>query len=216
MADLLPPAPRRLSSRYTSTRTVGAIALMLGAIGVALGYGIWQIDSAQQILRDGRVWAEAKGSSPAIVDGHVTTHDFVLDSYKLKVTFSDQDGKKREGETEFETLFTSVDQNAPAEVHYAIDHPDQFALNWAIDVTGGRWMAFAFMAIIGVFLIGGSLAFLGYKLLSTTRAASRAALQGVEAICAVTLVEQQIVQGKTTGRLIYHYALPEHLARGGA
>ncbi len=212
---LLPPAPRQLVSGYVFKRLAGAGLLCLAAVAVAAAYAVWQWSEVQTLQRDQRLWAEGEVQAPAEVEGQKESRDFILNSYKLNVRFADEDGVLHSGKVDFDLLFSSADEAAQPAVRYHRGRPDEFALNWAAQASKGRWASFAFMTVVGVGLIGGSLLIVGIAAFRTTRAQTHAARVGVEVECVVSRVDEQLVNGRKTGSLIYVFLLPEHFTNGG-
>lgn len=215
MSELLPPAPRKLRSGYVGKRLVGGALGIVAAIAVAGAYGYWQWGSAQAILHDQALWARGEVVAEAAVDGRETSRSFILNSYDLKVRYLDEASQLHEREVEFDLLFVSVDQDRPTLVKFDRATPDDFVLSWAAESTTARWASFGFMALAGIGLIGGSLAFLGVGAIRSARAAEAAASRGIEVECPITGFEPQVVQGKATDNMVYRFRLPEHVTPDG-
>lgn len=214
MSHHLPLAPRQLAPGHLARGLVGGALAMLAALGIAGGYGVWQWGAAQDIVHDSALWRDGDVTTPADVEGRQTSHSFLFNDYDLQVRFRDETGEPHEGKVEFSRLFTSVDADAPTEVRFRKGHPEDFVLSWAAASTTSRWMAFLFMALAGVGLIGGSVFFLGFSAVKNARVAKDVAERGVEVECELTQVEEQVVQGRATGYLVLRFKLPEQLAPG--
>ncbi len=209
--SLLPPRPWHLQSSFLIKRHLLAAALLLGAVGIGGGYGVWQWGAATSILEDSRLWKEGDVQTPADAKGSVKTNKFIFNGYDLEVTFADEAEVDHTYRVEFDTLGSTVDENAEVSVRYMSGHPERFALSWAVDVTGGRWASFAFMFGIGVLGFGGGLAFFAWSTVRRSQEIRAAVEAGDEIECEIVSVTQQIVNGRATGNLIYRFRVPEHL-----
>jgi hypothetical protein len=209
--SLLPPPPWKLQSGYLFKRRLLALVLLLAGIAIGSAYGIWQWDDAANILATDRLWKEGDVTAPADVSGDVTTRKFLFNSYKLKVVFDDEAGRERRQTIELDTLGSTVDQNSEPLVRYRRGDPDHVALNWAVDVSGGRWASFVLMFGMGVFVFGGGLAAFAVGTLLAAQRVQAAAATGVEVECEIVSATPQVVNGRQTGNLVYEYQVPAHL-----
>jgi hypothetical protein len=209
--SLLPPRPWHLKSGFTIKRSLLTLALLIGSVTIGGGYGVWQWGSAQKILEDSRLWKEGDVQTPADASGRVKTNKFIFNGYDLQVSFADEDDVEHTYKVEFDTLGSTVDENAEVSVRYMKGHPERFALSWAVDVTGGRWASFAFMFGVGVLGFGGGLLYAAWITLRRTREIRAAVESGDEIECEIVSVTPQIVNGRASGNLIYRYRVPEQL-----
>jgi hypothetical protein len=132
-------------------------AVICAIIGVAMIAGVawWQTNEVRHIQHDQALWARGVAALDARVSGHVTSHNAILDDYHLDVEYIDRAQTTHNLKCSLSTLFQSIDQKAPIEVHYDPNAPDDFVLSWAVDVNTGRWTYVAFMlATIGFMGVG--------------------------------------------------------------
>lgn len=106
------------------------------------------------LLRERDVWQRGQPAAEASYEGDVTTRKLIFRSYKLKVSYADASGAAHVGRLEFDTLGSTLDDEAPSEVRYDPQRPESFALGKALDVAAGRWASAAFMGGMGVVIVG--------------------------------------------------------------
>jgi hypothetical protein len=147
---ILPGQLRVRSSFVRRSYAAAALSFLLG-LGFAIGFPAWQISEAKGIIADKALWASGTPALDASVHGKETSHNFLLNSYDLQVEYATAEGELHEQKIKFDTLFVSVDKNAPVDVHYDPKDPSRMVLSWSVDMTGGRWAAVVFMGAIGLF-----------------------------------------------------------------
>jgi hypothetical protein len=198
------PTPLRLKSSFVWKTQLGGIALiMVGLVAVA-GYAWWQYASVKELIDQSRIWREGTMALKTTVEGSVTSHSFILNDYDLDVTFLDENQVLHQGKLEFSTLISTIDRDREPEVRYGHDDPEKFALSWAMNAKISRWAAIAFMAVVGVGLVGGSFAYIGVMALRRLADARCCALRSNEVVVRIT----QIVPTKAKGRHVgnqYHF-----------
>jgi hypothetical protein len=202
---LLPPRPLSLKPSFVWSSRLGGLALLLAGMGAAVGYGWWQWSEVEALLEQRNIWDNGVEAPGVRIGGEVTTHLFILNEYDLKVSFVDAHGATRQHDLEFNTLFSRVDDNSPVALRHLRDEPDKFAVSWAMDLTGSRWAAIAFMGVVGVGLIGGSLVFLGATVWRRLADADRVARRSEEVVAVISKVVPQMNKGRHTGNE-FHFA----------
>jgi hypothetical protein len=198
MLQGFPTGPYKLRGKFVLYRLLGVVACALAAIGCIAVYGNMGWGAASLIQHDQRVWSAGGPELPAGVDGEVTTRQFVLNSYKLKVHYRTPDGELREQPLEFETL-GSMPDDQESTVRLAPGSVSDFALSSAVAVSGKRWAAAAFFGGIGIFLLGGAFAVLAFATSKQWRRVHHAARRGQALSCQLLAREQVLNQGKDTG-----------------
>jgi len=202
---VLPPCPLRLQSSFVWKNLLGGGLLLLAGLGASAGYAWWQYDAVRQLVDQTEIWKAGVPAPQCEVKGEVTTNHFIFRGYKLDVKYRDPRGAIHQGRLELDTLGGAVDQKREPVVRYLEKEPDRFALSWSMDVRTSRWASFAFMAVVGVGLVGGSFACLGLLALRRLADARRCAARSDEVIVRITKAEPQVVQGRQTGT-IFHFA----------
>ena len=180
------------------------IACALLGLGMAIGLPIMEIDEVRGLLAATALWQRGTEAADTGVDGHETSHNFILNSYKLDVEYVDQAGQQHNGKVEFNSLFASVDQKSPAIVKYDPQAPERFALSWMVDMKGLIWAAVAFMSSIGL-AIGVAMMFGTYQLSRKLTAARRAAVEAEESSVALVKVIEMRQSGRATGVMKYQH-----------
>jgi len=200
-----PPTGLRLSFLFGSYVQV---ALFFGMAVAALGAGnYWQANQIRQILGDQQIWDRGVDARWASLHGSSTSHDFILTDYKLDVDYRDVDGVLHHNKASFSTMFKSVDRKSPVIVRYDPKAVDSFALSWAIDVIGSRWVASIFL-ICTFLLIGVSGIFAARTRLRLIRDARQCLSQCEEISLEVTKVIETTRYGKRTGVRRFLYRAP--------
>jgi hypothetical protein len=82
----------------------------------------------RKLMAASALWQTGTEADDASVDGHETSHNFILNSYDLNVEFVDRAGGTHQGKVEFDSLFASIDQKARVLVKYDPQAPDRPAL----------------------------------------------------------------------------------------
>lgn len=190
--------PYKLRAKFVLYRLVGVVLCGLAAVGCMILYGGMARDAASLIQHDQRVWQAGGPELPAMVDGQVTTRQFVLNSYDLKVHYKTPDGQIRERPLKFDTLGSMSDEEATS-VRLAPGSLDDFALGSAVAASGKRWGATAFFGGVGIFLLGGAFSALGFATSKQWRRVHHAARHGTAVACQLLAREQVLNQGKDTG-----------------
>jgi hypothetical protein len=206
-APVLPARPLKLQPGFVRRNHLLAVAFVLPGLVALIGYPVWQAGEARAIVADGAVWRTGVPASDVRVSGERTSHDFILHSYDLRVSYSDRQGAAHQGRVTFDSLLTSVSDGADVEVRYDPRRPERFALSWAIALGGARWAAFAFLTVAG---IGIGLLFLVLARESIRRVAdARDAARASEEVELEVLSTEVIKQyGRSTGVVKYRYLVP--------
>jgi hypothetical protein len=198
MVSGFPVGPYRLSGKFVLYRALGVAVCVLVALGCVAIYTSMAWDSASLLLHDQRVWSMGGVELPAGVDGEVTTRQFVLNSYDLKVHYDGPDGRRHDLPLKFDSLGSMPDDQATT-VRLAPGNAEDFALNSAVAISGKRWASAVFFGVIGVFLLGGAFGFLGFAAGKQWRRVGRAAKLGAPLRCQLLGRERILNNGKDTG-----------------
>lgn len=205
-AKLLPPLPWRLAGGYKKRRLWGGVGLLvLGSLLVGL-ISWWQVGEMLLILDNERVWNDPRSArSPAEVRGRDSSQMF-LHTYTLDVSF---DGPKGivSRKLEFGTV-GGIDRDAEPEVRFDPGDPSRFALNWAVEASGGRWASAILLFVLLNGIFGATCFGLGVVTLRQYVRALGIEQRGVELHCELLSAEQQVVQGKPTHRVQYRVLAP--------
>jgi hypothetical protein len=198
MVQGFPSGPYKLRGKFVLYRLLGVAASALAGLGCVVLYGNMAWSAASLIQHDERVWNGGGPELPAGVDGEVTTRQFVLNSYDLKVHYRAPDGQLQERPLKFETLGSMPDDQQTS-VRLAPGSADDFALSSAVAASGKRWAAAAFFGGVGIFLLGGAFAVLAFATSKQWRRVHLAAQHGAPVRCQLLAREQVLNQGKPTG-----------------
>jgi hypothetical protein len=193
-----PAGPYKLRAKFVLYRLIGVVLCGIAATGCMILYGGMARDAASLIQHDQQVWGAGGSDLPASVDGEVTTRQFVLNSYDLKVRYKTLDGQVREQPLKFDTLGSMPDDDATT-VRLAPGSMDDFALSSAVAASGKRWAATAFFGGVGIFLLGGAFGVLGFATSKQWRRVHHAARHGTPLACRLLSREKVLNQGKDTG-----------------
>jgi hypothetical protein len=158
-------------------RTVKGVLWLLAGVAFTVGLLYFGVKGIGSLRADQAQWKNGTVALEAQVQGREKSNRVILKDYELEVEFLDQQRGIHKGKTEFTSLFTGVDQERPVTVHYDVKDPSHFALSWAVDVAGGRWMAAIFFILMAPVLGVGAIK-LARNHLATPKAApelSRAA-----------------------------------------
>jgi hypothetical protein len=208
-----PPGPYRLATRFVVYRLLGLVLGIVAALGCIGGYGYMTWSSIVGIVHDDRVWSAGGREYPAKVEGRVTTRQFVLKSYELHVSYRLPGGEHKKN-LSFDTLFGGIETNADTTVRVLPGNPEEFALNAAVEASGKRWAAAAFLGAVGIFLLGGCCILLAYRVAKQWQRASRALSTGVPVVCALVSREHVMYRGRPTGTEIFKFKVPANAANG--
>jgi hypothetical protein len=198
------PSPLRLKSSFVWKTQLGGLVLILVGLVAVAGYAWWQYGSVKELVDQSRIWSEGTTALKTTVEGSVTSHSFILNDYNLDVTFLDENQVSHQGKLEFSTLISTIDRDSDPEVRYSHDDPEKFALSWAMNAKISRWAAIAFMAVVGVGLVGGSFTFLGVMALRRLSDARCCALRSNEVVVRVTKVVPTMAKTRHVGNE-YHF-----------
>src|SRR6478609_7332416 len=149
MVQGFPEGPYRLRGKFVFYRALMVGLSLLAAFGCVAAYAWLAGDSVSLILHDQRVWSAGGPELPAGVEGDVTTRQFVLSSYDLKVSDRTPDGRAHEQPLKFDT-FGTIPDDRESTVRLAPGNSDDFALSTAVAVSGKRWASAAFFGVVGV------------------------------------------------------------------
>jgi len=150
---------------------VKAVMWLLVGAAFTIGLVYFGLKGVTSILDDQAVWKSGVATTDVSVQGKERSNRIILKTYELEVQYLDGRHAPHRSNIEFTSLFSSVDPKTDPVVHYDAQDPSRFALNWAVDVAGGRWMAAIF------FLLGGPLLGFGSLKLAQAQLAKRAAAQ---------------------------------------
>lgn len=205
---ILPPRPLRLQSSYVLGCWLKALIFFALGAAILVGITIWQGGEARAILRDGEVWEHGEVAVDSNVSGKERSQNFIVNSYDLKVDYTDQQGGAHHAKLEFTLLFRSVDQRSEAEVRYDPRDPSKFALAWAVDRSGSRWLSVIFLwGILALF--AALMAWLGFLQVRNWLDARAAAADSDEiAAHLVSVSEVRNQKGKPTGARNYLLVVP--------
>jgi len=133
--------------------------------------------------------------------------------FVLTVEYTDAQGVVHQSERECGGPFGSVDDGPDLLVRYNPQHPDDYALSWAVAVGGNEIAGDVFE-----FLFLGSLAFIfaavGWGISQEFYDARRAAEDGEEMDLQIVSAKEQFTNGQSTGMVLYRYLVPgEHKER---
>jgi hypothetical protein len=196
--------PLRLHPGFVRKTYLGLCAAVIFGLAAAIIYPVMELGAARKLMDASAVWQTGTDAKDATVEGHETSHNFILNSYQLNVEFVDQKGEQHKGKIEFDSLFASVDQKAPVRVKYDPQNPERFAFSWMIDEKATVWAAIAFMSLVGLG-IGVLCLVLARQLLQKLAAARRAAVEAVESSVALVKIVEVRQYGRDTGVRKYKY-----------
>jgi hypothetical protein len=200
MLDGVEAGPYRLKSSFVAGRWAGVAASIAGALFCMGLYGSMELEQARGILHDTRLWAAEGPERPAKYDGHVTSHQFILNGYDLKLSWNDEQGEAHSKTLKFDTLFSTLDEHRHARVRLNPADPSDAALNLAADVSLGRWAAVVGMTLVGVGVFGLGLLWFARSLVLHLRRVRAAAGDGELMPCRLTAREPVVVNGRPTPR----------------
>jgi hypothetical protein len=129
-------------------RMVKGVLWLLAGAAFTVGLCYFGVVGVTRLLADQAQWKSGTAAAGVRVSGREKSNRMILKTYELNVEFFDPQHVLHKGKTEFTSLFTSVDQDRDPQVHYDAKDPTHFALSWAVDVAGGRWMAAIFFIIM--------------------------------------------------------------------
>ena len=196
--------PLRLHPGFVRKSYLGLCAAVIFGLAAAIIYPVMELGEARKLMDATALWQTGTDAEDASVEGHETSHNFILNSYRLNVEFADQTGALHKGKVDFDSLFASVDQKAPVHVKYDPQNPDRFAFSWMIDMKATAWASIAFMSLIGLG-IGLLCLVVARQLLQKLAAARRAAVDAVESSVAVVKIVEMRKNGRATGMMKYKY-----------
>ena len=196
--------PLRLHPGFVRKSYLGLCAAVIFGLAAAIIYPVMEFGEARKLMDATALWQTGTDAESASVEGHETSHNFILNSYRLNVEFVDQTGGQHKGKVEFDSLFASVDQKAPVHVKYDRQNPDRFAFSWMIDMKATAWASIAFMSLIGLG-IGLLCLVVARQLIHKLAAARRAAVDAVESSVALVKIVEIRKNGRATGVMKYQY-----------
>src|ERR1700722_10458706 len=156
----LPPPPHRIRSSVF-TRAAFLVVLWAGMTALMGWYLLTVLpQQVSELRREHALWDRGVPAVDGSYEGEVSTSRFVFSTFRLTVNYTDQNNLDHTGKVEFESLGGSLDDKAPGEVRYDPDHPDQFVLSKALDMSGSRWASVGFFGIVctGIVVLFGWLA----------------------------------------------------------
>jgi hypothetical protein len=196
--------PLRLHPGFVRRSYLGLCAAVIFGLAAAIIYPVMELGEARKLMDAVATWQTGTDAEDATVEGHETSHNFILNSYRLNVEFTDQKGEQHKGKVEFDSLFASVDQKAPVHVKYDPQNPDHFAFSWMIDMKATAWASIAFMSLVGLG-IGLLCLVVARQLLQKLAAARRAAVEAVESSVPLVKIVEMRQYGRPTGVMKYRY-----------
>jgi hypothetical protein len=205
--SVLLPRPLRVHARFVRNSYLGAATMFACGLVMSIAFPIWQTGEAKRILADEALWKGGTPAGDASVSGRETSHNFLLNSYHLDVVYTDDHGTEHKAPLEFDTLFSSVDQKAPVDVRYDAKDPTRFALSWAVDLTGARWAAVAFLGL-GLGALGLVVIWAGRIVLRRLADARQVGTSFEELELPLVQVIEMRQYGRATGQLRYRYEAP--------
>jgi len=147
-----PSAPYRLRVAFYA-RLVFAFVTFL-AVALLGAYMVWDgVRDGQSIRREQRIWQSGTTSSWATFKGNDTMRYIVCHDYVLDVTYVGPEGRRMMRRRSISTIGSRLDLKRPLEVRFNPEHPEEFALNIALDVVGGRWAAITLFTVFGALFI---------------------------------------------------------------
>jgi hypothetical protein len=196
--------PLRLHPGFVRKSYLGLCAAVIFGLAAAIIYPVMELGEARKLMDATATWQAGTDAEDATVEGHETSHNFILNSYRLNVEFVDQKGESHKGKVEFDSLFASVDQKAPVHVKYDPQNPDRFAFSWMIDMKATVWASIAFMSLVGLG-IGLLCLAVARQMLQKLAAARRAAVEAVESSVPLVKIVEVRQYGRPTGVMKYRY-----------
>jgi hypothetical protein len=203
-SSVLLPRPLRVHARFVRNSYLGAATMFVCGLVMSIAFPVWQVGEAKRILADEALWKSGTLASDANVSGHETSHNFLLNSYRLDVVYTDDKGQEHKAPLEFDTLFSSVDQKSPVDVRYDAQDPTRFVLSWAADMTGARWGSVAFLGL-GLGALGLCVIWAGRISLRRLGDARQAGASFEEVEVPLVQVIEMRQYGRATGQLRYRY-----------
>jgi hypothetical protein len=205
-----PRGPFALSKKFLVRRWLTVVLAGLGSVAILAVYARMAWQGANGIWHDQRVWAAGGLEGPAKVSGEVTTRQFVLKSYRLKVEYVTPDGVSHQHELEFDTLFGGMDEQSEQLVRLTPNQLDDFAFGPAVEAATPRYFAVLFFLLAGggIAVAVAVLALATYRQLVRVSAAAR---QGVLRPTPLVHRERVVVNGRDSGaeKVIFRLTRPD-------
>jgi hypothetical protein len=218
----LPPRPLRLQPGHLKRALVqGKLVgvLSAGFFGVAALFGgqILGIRHEQAVFANGvpAIASSVTGYTADVTSGFVARTPVpgrdsgggLWPDYVLKVEYTDAQGAGHRHDLEFFTPLGSVDQSAKILVRYDREHPEDYALSWAVAASGNRMVGVVFeimiFGLLGVATLWGA-----YNIIHHGYDACRAAEDGEEVELQILSATDEIVENRPTGNVLYRYLVP--------
>jgi hypothetical protein len=198
------PRPLRVKPAFVRNCIAGAIVCFAAGGAIAIGGPVWQAAEAQKLLGDQALWKSGALAADVRVSGRETSHNFLLNSYNLDVSYADAVGAEHKTTIEFDTLFASVDQQSPVDARYDPKQPERVALSWAVDMVGSRWASIAFLGL-GSVALGLLFAWLGRLALRRLADARQVGSSFEEIDVPLVRVIEMKQYGRSTGQMRYQF-----------
>jgi hypothetical protein len=163
--SMLPPPPHRVRTSVF-TRATFLVVLWAGMTAL-MGWYVLAVlpQQVSEIRREKELWNRGAPAIDGSYEGEVSTNRFVFSTFRLTVHYTDQNNFDHTGKLEFDSLGGNLDDKTPGEIRYDPDHPDQFVLSKALDMSGTRWASVAFFGVVCV----GIVALFGWLALRTVK-----------------------------------------------
>jgi hypothetical protein len=200
--------PLKVSNAFVRRSWAGAVLFLVFGVAAGLGYPTWQAFEARNILADQALWARGLEAMDGELSGRRTSHNFILNDYKLDVAYVDQSGARHRGQAKFDLFLSSVGDGEPVEVRYDPQAPGRFVLSWAVAHSGGRWASVAFFIVVGLG-IGVACTLAGREALRRLAEARQAARDSDDIEIELESIVQMKQYGRSTGVLTYKYLVSD-------
>lgn len=206
---ILPARPLRLRGGAYVKAALLAL-FMLALAGVAVLGTTWFVSSAATIGRDKDVWARGVPAEGGHFEGERRSKlglAWFVASYDGTVSYTDAAGARYEGSVNFWTMFGGPDTDR-TELRYDPDHPERFAISWAVEASGARWRAVVVMTLLLV-LIAILCGVGAWAFIDDVRHRARIAATGDEVALRVVSADAVVREGKPTGKVRYELELAD-------
>src|SRR5579859_1983373 len=125
---ILPPRPLRLLPSFVRRCLLLSTLLLLPAAAAFVGAVYYVLTTTASIHHDQALWHSGVPVDDADVSGDDDNTDGIFHTYRLTVTYDDQDDNPHVGTLRFDSIVHSIDRSTRPEVRYNPENPDDFAL----------------------------------------------------------------------------------------